>query len=153
MSDRPGLEVELYLTPGQRAAGGEYPLTVRHGRARVQLMVTVPAGMPEDGVLRLTDIPVGDRRYDLYVRPVVREPLPSWPVTLLGAGLFLTGWLRDRAPAWMFGGVILLGMGLYARITGRMPIAGRRTQARDLLFLMWLIVVAMALVTWLHGLQ
>lgn len=149
---RPTLETDLELTPEQHREGGEFPLVVRHGRAKVELMVRVPPSQPEESALRLRDIPVGAHRFDIIVRPVARRLLPVWPVTLLGAGLFLAGWLGGRAPALLFGGLLLLGMGLYGKLIGRLPIAGRRTTIRDLLFLLWLIVVATAGATWLSKL-
>jgi hypothetical protein len=145
MTDLPIHEAWLTLTPEQNAAGGEFTVRVRRAGARLTLAVQVPPGQPEDTILRLRDLKVGDERVDVHVRRAIRPLMRVWPVAAIGSAVFLAGWLNGPWMPGLFGGLVLLGLAGFARVTGRLPFAsGPGRRLRDAIFLAWLLVVGAA---------
>jgi hypothetical protein len=150
MSALPPIELWLTLTPEENVAGGEYPIKTRRNGVALTLKVQVPPGLPDDEVLRLRGVDFNGERYDLHVRRVVRAKLPGWPATLIGAALFTGSWLWGQWLWGLFGGLFLIGFGLYGRITGWVPLAGGPARrVWDLAYLAWLTGVVAALSGWL----
>lgn len=154
MSALPIHEVWLTLTPEQNAAGGEFTVRVRRAGVRLTLAVRVPPAQSEDTILRLRDLQVGDERVDVHVRRAIRPLTRVWPVAALGSAAFLAGWLGGPWMPGLFGGIVLLGLAGFARVTGRMPFAsGPGRRLRDAVFLAWLLVVGAAATSGLAVLQ
>lgn len=145
MTELPIHEAWLTLTPEQNAAGGEFPVRVRRAGTRLTLAVRVPPGQAEDTILRLPGLKVGDERVDVHVHRAIRPLMRAWPVAAIGSAVFLAGWLGGPWMPGLFGGIVLLGLAGFAKVTGRLPFAsGPGRRLRDAIFLAWLLVVGAA---------